>query len=256
MFRSMLTPSLFLLAVTTSTVYCQSNSGELRLAVRDPTGRPLEASVNLVSESNQYQVALRADATGAITVQRLPFGTYQLEVTEPGFASLVRAVEIRSFLPMVLPVRFGLATVVQTVRVDAGTTLLDAHQAGAVDQIGTAWIESRLGSVPGRSLQDLVNSQPGWLYEGNACFTHAARSTRRNLWSMVFRSRTIGLRVSGRRVRLTMRSRSASTRPDSGGVWPQAGRRRRAQHRATGATWSAWKGGALGWEFCYGGCLR
>jgi hypothetical protein len=26
----------------------------------------------------------------------------------------------------------------------------------------------RLGSIPGRSLQDLVNSQPGWLYEGNA----------------------------------------------------------------------------------------
>jgi len=25
-----------------------------------------------------------------------------------------------------------------------------------------------LGSLPGRSLQDLVNSQPGWLYEGNA----------------------------------------------------------------------------------------
>ena len=29
-------------------------------------------------------------------------------------------------------------------------------------------IQNRLGSVPGRSLQDLVNSQPGWLYEGNA----------------------------------------------------------------------------------------
>ena len=29
-------------------------------------------------------------------------------------------------------------------------------------------IENRPGSVPGRSIQDLVNSQPGWLYEGNA----------------------------------------------------------------------------------------
>ena len=168
MFRSMLAPSLFLLAVPTSIVHCQSNSGELRLAVRDPAGRPLEASVHLVSEVNQYAAVLRADATGAITVQRLPFGTYQLEVTEPGFASLVREVEIRSSLPMVLRVRLGLATVVQTVQVDAGRTLLDAQQAGAVDQIGTASIESRLGSVPGRSLQDLVNSQPGWLYEGNA----------------------------------------------------------------------------------------
>jgi hypothetical protein len=35
-------------------------------------------------------------------------------------------------------------------------------------RIGTDFIRARLSSIPGRSLQDLVNSQPGWLYEGNA----------------------------------------------------------------------------------------
>ena len=34
--------------------------------------------------------------------------------------------------------------------------------------MGTDFIQHRLSSIPGRSLQDLVNSQPGWLYEGNA----------------------------------------------------------------------------------------
>ena len=29
-------------------------------------------------------------------------------------------------------------------------------------------IQNSPASLPGRSLQDLVNSQPGWLYEGNA----------------------------------------------------------------------------------------
>ena len=28
--------------------------------------------------------------------------------------------------------------------------------------------ENRLTALPGRSMQDLVNSEPGWLYEGNA----------------------------------------------------------------------------------------
>ena len=37
-----------------------------------------------------------------------------------------------------------------------------------MSQIGSDTIEHRLSSIPGRSLQDLVNSQPGWLYEGNA----------------------------------------------------------------------------------------
>ena len=28
--------------------------------------------------------------------------------------------------------------------------------------------ENRVTALPGRSMQDLVNSEPGWLYEGNA----------------------------------------------------------------------------------------
>jgi hypothetical protein len=47
-------------------------------------------------------------------------------------------------------------------------TLIDPDQAGSVSQIGSGFIQDRLSSVPGRDLQDLVNSQPGWLYEGNA----------------------------------------------------------------------------------------
>jgi hypothetical protein len=35
-------------------------------------------------------------------------------------------------------------------------------------QIGSRQIQNRVASLPGRSVQALVNSQPGWLYEGNA----------------------------------------------------------------------------------------
>jgi outer membrane cobalamin receptor len=56
----------------------------------------------------------------------------------------------------------------QTVAVDAASTLIDMEQPGSVDQLGSSFIQHRLASIPGRSLQDLVNSQPGWLYEGNA----------------------------------------------------------------------------------------
>ena len=47
-------------------------------------------------------------------------------------------------------------------------TLIDPYRAGSVNEIGTETIQTRTTSLPGRSLQDLVNSQPGWLYEGNA----------------------------------------------------------------------------------------
>ncbi len=146
----------------------QTNTGELRLEVRDPGGRAIETSVHLVSKANQFERVLRTDAGGALRVEHLPFGLYQFEVTQPGFAPILRVVEIRSSLPTTLPVQLNLATVIQTVRVNAGATLLDGKQAGAVDQVGGTFLEKRLGSIPGRSLQDLVNSQPGWLYEGNA----------------------------------------------------------------------------------------
>jgi hypothetical protein len=52
--------------------------------------------------------------------------------------------------------------------VRAANTLSDPDEAGSVSQVGAEFIQDRLSSVPGRDLQDLVNSQPGWLYEGNA----------------------------------------------------------------------------------------
>ena len=54
------------------------------------------------------------------------------------------------------------------VTVIAPNPLIDAVEPGSVSQIGTEFIQNRLSSIPGRDLQDLVNSQPGWVYEGNA----------------------------------------------------------------------------------------
>ena len=52
--------------------------------------------------------------------------------------------------------------------VSAANTLIDPDQAGPLARLAQTYIQNRLSSLPGRSLQDLVNSQPGWLYEGNA----------------------------------------------------------------------------------------
>jgi hypothetical protein len=71
-------------------------------------------------------------------------------------------------LPIEFKAQLKLPTVNQSVNVSTDATLIDPDQAGSVSQIGTDFVQNRLSSLPGRSLQDLVNSQPGWLYEGNA----------------------------------------------------------------------------------------
>lgn len=154
--------------ITALPALSQSNRGELRLEVIDPSGRGVKTTVDIICEANQYRNALATDDQGALDVQRLPFGIYQLQTNPPGFAAVSQSVQIRSSIPTRLVIRLKLAMVSQSVTVSAAGTLIDPDQAGAVSQIGSNAIQNRLSSLPGRSLQNLVNSQPGWLYEGNA----------------------------------------------------------------------------------------
>jgi hypothetical protein len=149
-------------------VYCQSNRGELRLKVIDPSGLGVKTTVVIVSEANQYRNSLTTAEQGTLEVQRLPFGVYQLEITQAGFLPMSETLEIRTSIPTEHTIQLKLPSLNQSVTVSAADTLIDPDQPGAVSQIGSDTIEHRLSSLPGRSLQDLVNSQPGWLYEGNA----------------------------------------------------------------------------------------
>ena len=158
----------FLFFLSALPLFGQSNSGELRLKVTDPAGLGVKATVRIISEANQYRNALVTTDQGSLVVQRLPYGIYQLEIDQPGFATVSETVEIRSSIPREYRIRLKLPLVNQSISVSAAGTLIDPDQAGSVSQIGSDFVQNRLSSLPGRSLQDLVNSQPGWLYEGNA----------------------------------------------------------------------------------------
>jgi hypothetical protein len=158
--------ALFLLS--TLPLFCQSNSGELHLKVTDPSGQGVKTAVHILSEANQYRVTLKTGGQGDLDVQRLPYGVYRFEIAEPGFAPFSETLAIRSSIPVSHVIQLKLPTMQESVTVNTTSTLIDPDQAGSVNQLGTDSIEHRLSSIPGRSLQDLVNSQPGWLYEGNA----------------------------------------------------------------------------------------
>lgn len=156
---------LFFFALTG---FGQANQGELQLRVVDPSGAPSKTMVNIVSEANHYAATLSTDADGRITAQHLPFGLYRIDIHQAGFDDVSDPIEIRSAIADRRTIQLKVASVQQSVVVRANDTLLDTVQAGSVDQIGSKEIRDRVGSIPGRSIQDLVNSQPGWLYEGNA----------------------------------------------------------------------------------------
>jgi hypothetical protein len=146
----------------------QSNTGELRLKVTGPDDRPVRASIALSSDAGQFHRALTTDDSGQLTVRNLSFGLYRLQVQFEGFASYGGIVDIRSALPTDAAIKLNIASVSTAVQVSAEPTLLDSERAGVANHLDQQQIADRPASLPGRSLQDLVNSQPGWIYEGNA----------------------------------------------------------------------------------------
>jgi hypothetical protein len=149
-------------------MFSQSNTGELRLTVTDPSGLAVQTSVELVCEANQYRAMFTTNEKGYVDFERLPYGIYQVRIEAPGFAKVTEPVEVRSALPLDQAIRLRVASISESVNVNAPATLIDPYSAGSVNQLGAQAIQDRLTALPGRGMQDLVNSQPGWLYEGNA----------------------------------------------------------------------------------------
>jgi TonB-dependent Receptor Plug Domain len=146
----------------------QVNTGELRLKVIDSTEVGVKATVALSSEVNQYFIEFTTNADGTAEIKTLPYGVYRLNVEKQGFSSISKTLEIRSAIPVERILQLAIVPVNTVVQVSGAGTLIDPNRPASIMQIGSTQIEDRVASLPGRSMQDLVNSQPGWLYEGNA----------------------------------------------------------------------------------------
>ncbi|MFY9529967.1 MAG: TonB-dependent receptor [Candidatus Acidiferrales bacterium] len=145
----------------------QSNSGELRLKITDPAGLGVKSSVELVSEVNQFRQTSATDDAGSLVAKRLPFGVYRILVEHPGFAPFSESVEVRSSIPTEYRVTLRVAPMNTSMVVQDTDTLIDPHRTGAINRIGPETLEHATTSLPGRSVIDLVNSEPGWLVEAN-----------------------------------------------------------------------------------------
>jgi len=163
--KKALTIAVFLWALP---ILSQSTTGELRLTITGPNGLGVKSTVEIVSQGNQYRNTFATDEQGVLDAKRLPYGIYQLQIRAQGFAQDSEPVDIRSALPLDRSIRLKLGTVSESVKVTAADTLVDPYRAGSVNEIGREAIQNRLTALPGRSMQDLVNAEPGWLYEGNA----------------------------------------------------------------------------------------
>jgi hypothetical protein len=145
----------------------QRARGELHIEVHDPQGAAVAPSGELVSEANQFRRTFVTATDGHYVAQDLPFGVYRLSLHAEGFAAWSNLIEIRSEVPVRASITLGVAPVTTEVQVNDSATLVDQSRTGAIYSVGQQAIEEQLSAQPGRGLSDLVNEQPGWLYESN-----------------------------------------------------------------------------------------
>jgi hypothetical protein len=146
----------------------QRTVGQVRIEVRDPSGIPIDASGTLESDGTQVRRAFDVDSSGVHVAIDLPFGVYRVEITREGFERSVSTVDVRSALPVTHVVTLTLAGFRTAVNVTAApTTILDPYRGAAVNNIGADLLRDRPSAAPGRSLIDLINTQPGILLEAN-----------------------------------------------------------------------------------------
>ncbi|HJZ98487.1 MAG TPA: TonB-dependent receptor [Candidatus Solibacter sp.] len=147
--------------------FAQRQRGELRIAVHDGTGAALAAAVDLASDINQLHRTTLTDAAGQYTAQDLPFGVYRVRISRDGFEPSTQMVRVNSEVPVQLTITLGLAAARTSIDIAEASTLIDPERASAVNSVGAQAIAEHLGAQPGRGLLDLINAQPGWLYEAN-----------------------------------------------------------------------------------------
>src|SRR5215510_6902499 len=86
----------------------QQSVGELRLEVKDPSGREIEATGKLQSLTTGLVQDFQSDAQGRYTFKGLAYGRYHLEVSREGFATQSVLINVQSKEPIMRNVTLAL----------------------------------------------------------------------------------------------------------------------------------------------------
>ncbi|MEO8125532.1 MAG: TonB-dependent receptor [Bryobacteraceae bacterium] len=89
--------AIFVFALT---LKAQHPSGEIRLELKDPSGAAMSASGRLLGPTPGAIRSFQTDAQGVVNINRLPYGSYRLEIAKKGFAAQSLSIEVRSDTPV------------------------------------------------------------------------------------------------------------------------------------------------------------
>lgn len=148
------------------------SSGTIDGVVKDPSGAVVPgAKVEIHNAVTDYRQSTSSDGQGAFRFTNIPLNPYHLSVTSTGFATFGQDVNVRSTIPVTVPVTLAVAGAKETVNVEAaGADILENEPTAHVD-VDRMQLSKVISSDPGGGLsQAITYSTGGVAADGNGLF--------------------------------------------------------------------------------------
>jgi hypothetical protein len=131
--------------------------------VHDPQHRPIAgAQITLQAADSAFSLYATSGANGDFKLPQAPIGVYQLQVTAPGFATVIEAITIASGTYPLLHVPLALETATQSIVVNASPTAVASSDSVTPTTLIT---RTQIDQTPGASrttgMQMITDFVPG-----------------------------------------------------------------------------------------------
>jgi carboxypeptidase family protein len=108
--------------LASAVVQAQSISG----TVLDPSGAVVpNATVEIHNPVSKYDRSISTDSSGRFSFTNVPLNPYHMKVSAPGFAPYAQDVEIRSSVPIEVPIKLQVSGTATVLTVEAGADLVE-----------------------------------------------------------------------------------------------------------------------------------
>ena len=124
--RYSLYAALLLLFSLVLSLNLNAQSGGVTGVVADPTGAVIpNATVAIHNPVSGFSRTTITDGAGRFSIPNVPFNPYHVTVTMKGFNTFARDIDVRSVVPVNVPVTLGVKSMGESVTVEGGGDLIE-----------------------------------------------------------------------------------------------------------------------------------
>ena len=145
-------------------------AGTVQGTVKDPTGGVMvSVTVNLSNPVTGLKRSASTDAAGQFAFRNLPPNSYHLDIDAQGFAPMARDVDVRSSVPIDVPITLALATQSTSVEV-VGTGAMVERDPSAHTDIDQSLMQTLPLEATSSLNQVITLASPGVVADANGFF--------------------------------------------------------------------------------------